>query len=131
MKKILLSALMLCMASCASIQVKQSHITVDNLAEKCQISERWDMSLMGVGAIVGIYSNCYEYNKLLMIIVQKKPTHAAEIQTLTGKLLLKHFLWFAHQRDEKHNWKVKPIKTELGENWTVFYYDLIQSKKEK
>jgi len=132
MKKILLSALMLCMASCATLQTKHPQLTAENVAKNCQVSEKWQMSLMGVYTYVIIHNDCYDHKRLLVIVVEKLEGHKAPIQKLTSQLVLNHFLYFMHEREEyknKYVWNIQPVKTELEENWTVFYYNLEQTKK--
>lgn len=133
MKKILLSALMLFVASCATVKPQHPNLTVKNVTKNCDATEKWSMSVMGVGTIVAIYDDCFSYEKLLMIPVQKLDGHKAIIQVLTAELTKNHFLYFMHEREEyigKYKWHTEKIKTELEENWTAFYYKLIQEKIE-
>ena len=131
MKKILLSALFLTLAACATLKSDRPELTLTNVENQCTRAEQWRMNVMGVGAFVVVYNDCFTHKKLLVIPVEKIEGHPENIQELTAELIKNHFLHYISEREKKdYNWSVKVLKTELGDRLTTNFYELIGKKVE-
>jgi len=141
MKKFLLMALMLLLASCATTSVKKyPHLTLDEVKKKCEPDESWNMSVLGLSSYVVLSQNCLNFKRLFIVRMDNKE-YTEDIRKSTVELLKWHFIYFSENRADyddvelepgKVKWTLKKLKTEVDKSGEVIthFFDLTYKKIE-
>ena len=142
MKKILIIAMLLFVASCATTKTASTeydHITLEKahsaLAD-CDDTNggRWWMNIGGMQVAVLHLSNCLKINEIL-VMISDTDKFTSEIRRYSYKVLGLHFLEFMSKSRPDKTWSLKRIKAfdvAAGEEpgkWFVIYK--INSKPSK
>ena len=139
MKKFLLMALALLLASCATTNVKTyPHLTFDEVKDKCEPDQEWSMNVLGLSSYVAVSQDCLNF-KRLFIIRMDSSFFTEDVRNSTVEVLRAHFIHFADERgafDDKElqpgmvKWALKKLKTEVDteEGTITYFFDLTYKK---
>ena len=141
MKKLLLMALMLLLASCATTSVKKyPHLTFDEVRDKCEPDQEWSMNVLGLHSFVVVSQDCLNI-KRLWIVRMDTSFYTEEIRNYSVEVLKAHFIHFAETngvwddadlQPGKVKWALKKLKTEVDEfeGIVTYFFDLTYKKIE-
>ena len=137
MKKLLLMALMLLLASCATTSAKKySYLTMGEVEDKCKPDQSWNMSILGLRSYVVLSQGCLSFERLLIIRMDNE-SYTEEIRNSTIEVLKAHFIHFVDSRGYfedvelgpgKVKWYLKRLKTEIDKGVITHFFDLTYKK---
>ena len=125
------------MMSCATTSPSEPtdlypQLTLESVQEKCQPSETWQVSTLGLPGFVVLFETCLDTKKLLMISVDAS-AYSAEIRKASVHLLGLHYIEFLNRRDTdkpgpKMTWSLKKIKEMNNHGGDIHFHLLIEEK---